>query len=142
MFLRGPIKDLTYVFIVPFVVLIIHLIATYVFHAYDLWASFDIPMHFTGGLSIGILADRCLQVFQRRDMMSAKHWLPRLLLVIAVVALAAGLWEILEFIGDNTLYNHPHFQTSVGDTVGDLALGLLGGLVTFIFSFKIEKAKE
>lgn len=131
------IKDLWKIGWAPLVILIIHIIITYASNWYYSVHGTDTVMHFMGGMSIALAANGYLRFKQGQGQVGKVSKLNHLLWVIAIVALAAVLWEIMEFSGDSLLYHHPHFQPSNFDTMKDLIMGLSGGtLVALLTNFK------
>lgn len=108
---------------------------------YEFHKWFDIPMHFLGGVAIGLLAlaiwDTCIDhiVFNKQ----VKPFLQLLVYVVGivgVVAIVGVLWEVYEFIFDTwasaaSLDFRPA-QMGLGDTMADLCLDLFGGLTAFV----------
>jgi hypothetical protein len=122
------------------VVLALHALATGLYWYQDLpW--FDIPMHFSGGVAVALLTlaiwDLCIEKVNFQKSVGA-FWRQVILavLVLGVVALVGIAWEWYEFAFDQIALvaypNLPPAQTSLSDTMADLALDLLGGLVALI----------
>lgn len=87
----------------------------------------DIPLHFLGGLLVGIWA---WLVFGRGPR--AHSFIHKWVLIFGVTALVGVSWEFFEWILDHVLsqwYVFPRNQPSVDDTLGDLFMDLLGGVV-------------
>ena len=61
-------------------------------------------------------------------------------LAIAWAASTAILWEIAEYVA--FVKNSPEAATAYGDTIGDLALGLLGGTVAAVLVSIVGPARE
>lgn len=94
-------------------------------------AWMDILFHFLGGLSIGVGFCNLLSFFESHKAISFTDSMVWRLLVVALVALAATLWEFHEYTLDFLI--HTDMQPSITDTMADMFLGLLGGLAaTFI----------
>lgn len=110
----------------PIFVLMLHVIAT-VLGWYEMFFWLDTPMHFLGGAGIGISS----YYFLHQSELETKKFHTKLfnyLLILALTALAAVAWEILEFHIDRAL--NTVMQPSVLDTMKDLAFGLLGGSIS------------
>jgi hypothetical protein len=121
----------------PFIVLIIHILAT-LFGWYEANWWFDIPLHFLGGMAISLSAYYLLEEFSNRQKFHNEFWGLRILLLVAITAMAAVAWEFMEFTFDNLAQTH--FQPSLVDTIKDLAIGLNGGgLVAILTLFKRKK---
>jgi|SRR3989344_3070127 len=87
------------------------------FHWYfSIW-WFDMPMHFLGGVFIGLLS---LAIFPRRPVLTA---------FLGVLAIGA-LWEIFEFSLDTFITYNPH---NLLDTLSDIAFDLTGGLSAALY---------
>ncbi len=122
-------------------VMVFNLIGNY-FGLYEIWEWYDMPMHFAGGLAIGAFAlaiwkEGIEEVrFKGRLAKHLKWWLVPMF-VIGFVALVATVWEFHEFILDYALNQEFSRQPSIGDTMVDFFLGLLGAVfATAIFDRK------
>lgn len=104
----------------------------------NLWL--DIPMHFAGGFGMGYLA---LAIWQttvskisfRKSLNKPWRILIYLGIILGFVALVGIAWEWYEFIFDSyasqvSLEYRPA-QMSLTDTMADLFLDLLGGVLAF-----------
>ena len=87
----------------------------------------DSYFHFAGGVSIAFGVTNILAVLEEEKTIFIKRKLVKAFFIIAIVALAAVLWETYEFFWD--LRFGTHFQPSNFDTMKDLILGTLGGTV-------------
>jgi hypothetical protein len=121
--------NLTNLYIFPVVVFAVHLFATYIVDLYHIFPGFDVPMHFFGGMSIAYSTYYALKLLQQKKLVG--HLLPIAVVVIMVscAALAAVLWEFLEFGLDYIVYHSTHFQPSIIDTMKDLFMGIGGAYV-------------
>lgn len=109
--------------IAPILVLVLHVIAT-IAGWYEAMIWFDTPMHFLGGLSIGISA----YFFLAHSKLKTSNFntsIFEILVIIAMTALAAVAWESLEYNLDRIFGTV--MQPSIRDTMKDLAFGLSGG---------------
>ncbi|HVS18673.1 MAG TPA: hypothetical protein VMT18_08750 [Planctomycetota bacterium] len=110
----------------PLAVFAAHVVASRALNAYERWPHLDVAMHFAGGAAIACFFGRAVEALARR-----REWL-RLdrrvlaLLVFALTVTAAVLWEFAEFLSDR--YAGTAAQRGLEDTLGDLLLGLVGGL--------------
>lgn len=110
-------------FWLPLLVLLIHLLITVPFGFYTLYGWLDIPMHFVGGASI---AYSFILVFKRcKDEIIIKDKLVNIIILLALVGLSAILWEFFEFFAYSTV--------ELYDTLFDMFMGLLGGLLIALF---------
>lgn len=110
----------------PMAVLFVHVFLTYV-GGYYWWAHVDKIMHLLGGMSIAAAAISGMHYAKQRQWISFINPYLTVLCIVAIVALIAVGWEFFEFILDHTL--RTRMQPSVADTMGDLACGLVGGLL-------------
>ncbi len=125
----------------PAVVFFLHIMLGGYFRFYLIFPNFDIPMHFLGGMSIGITGVLLLRLAQKEGWMNIKKKIIVLFLLLCLVAFAATIWEFLEWLGD--FYLHTRMQQGLTDTMGDMFLGLFGGLVgSLLFLSKIQIKKE
>ncbi len=70
---------------------------------------------------------------------SSGRW-ARVALMIGWAATTAVLWELAEYV--TFVPNSPEAATAYGDTVGDLALGLIGGTVAAILVSRISSSEH
>ena len=110
----------------PLGVFVVHCVASLGFDAYDRLPWFDVPMHVLGGLAIAYFIDRSLWLvlpphasFPRRRHVEA-------VLIFSLVCTGAVLWELAEFLADR--WAGTDSQIGLEDTLGDLLVGMLGGL--------------
>ena len=115
-------------------VVIVHIMAI-LLRVYNVWPSWDIPMHFAGGFVMALFGLAIHHaIAEKHHANKSPHWY-HYLFVIGFVMLVAVSWEFHEYILDNTVvlwYNWTPTQPSLPDTVLDLFLGWLGGTVAFI----------
>jgi hypothetical protein len=116
----------------PLLVLAIHLMAD-VFGWYEKIFWLDMPMHFIGGMAIAMSSFYFLKYAEVSSKQVGIKLLT-LLLILALTALAAIAWEILEF-GMDRIFSTT-LQPSVYDTMKDLAFGLIGGAVVGIVALR------
>lgn len=119
------IKSYYPIFIWPILVLIIHLLSQFL-GFYDRISWLDTPMHFLGGMAIAASAFFIFKHLENKKEFMAIPMV-KILLAIALTALAAVMWEQVEFASD-TLF-HTMMQPSNWDTMKDLTMGLLGASV-------------
>ncbi|MBI2055991.1 MAG: hypothetical protein HYT37_01295 [Candidatus Sungbacteria bacterium] len=97
----------------------------------------DIPMHFWGGLVVGMWA---WLVFGKE--VSGRSFFYTWILVLGVVALIGVGWEFFEWIADRVLsqwYAFPRNQPNIDDVLGDLVMDLLGGVAGVLLLYKKSK---
>ena len=112
----------------PAIVFTFHILMIAIFRIYTHFPAFDIPMHFLGGLSIGISAIILLNIFKTK-INAPKFFI--FVWIIGLTVLMATLWEFAEFIGD--YYFQTQMQISLADTMADMFLGLAGGTVAGVY---------
>ena len=107
---------------------VIHIIALQLF-LYWKFAWFDIPMHFIGGTVVA------LGIFTLRDLriLIPERWIAPSSVVLMVIVVAM-VWEVYElFIGV------PIGDAFIVDTLIDLSVGILGGLVGYGVGINLRK---
>ncbi len=95
-------------------------------NAYLYYPNIDIPMHFFGGMSIAYAYLGLIGDLEQKKHFTADPWL-RNLFIVSLVMFTAVAWEWYEFlvsIGFDIIT-----QPSEADTMKDLFIGTLGGLV-------------
>lgn len=112
----------------PAIVFIFHAIMIVVFNIYKVFPAFDIPMHFVGGLSIGISAIMLIKIFESK--ITAPKWF-QFVWIVGLAVIAATIWEFAEFGSD--YFFQTVMQPSLADTMLDMFLGLIGGGVAGIY---------
>jgi hypothetical protein len=124
-------KSFQHAFIAIFAVMAVHAVLLYL-HAYSVWPDIDVPMHFSGGFAMGLLALAIFSAGHAKSKGQGSHaWYIKPLFVVGFVALVAVLWEFHEFLLDVWFVQNGSWektQISLADTMGDLFFGLLGGL--------------
>ena len=110
-----------------------------VFGFYNLFPSFDVPMHFLGGFSMALLG------IYIHHAMTDKHHLKghpdwyHILFVLGFVMLIGVACEFHEYVLDNTAvlwWGWKSTQLSLSDTIGDLFMDAIGGVMGFIIAKK------
>ncbi len=99
----------------------------------------DIPLHFFGGISIAYSANHALLLAERRKLITFKNRFLKIVMIVGLVMIAAVLWEVYEFLWDQIFGTL--FQPSKADTIKDLVLGMLGGIVFCSLFVRIRKKK-
>jgi len=116
----------------PSLVFLIHAVASLGFRAYQRWPALDIPMHFLGGVVISYFYHRASINASAVGLLGPFHLVTHLVLVFALVATTTVFWEFAEFISDSVFGTHA--QVDLGDTLLDMLLGIVGGMVFLIVS--------
>ena len=134
----NDLKTILEFFIFPIFVLFAHIFLILFSNFYELFPWFDIPMHFLGGIAVGYSYFLILQYLQRKNYLRINSII-RVVFIFALVSLTAMFWEFFEyFAGHLTGFV---LQGDLDDTILDLIMGMLGGLVSAIF-FEIASIKD
>ena len=128
------------IFILPIIILLIHSISSNVFDIYNTYEWFDIPMHFFGGISIGIAYTLFLKLIENNKLIKIENKVLFFIIVVSMIGLTTVLWEFLEFSSDQ-LFN-TMMQPSLRDTMADLFLGITGGSLSSIITMKFSKQEH
>lgn len=128
------IRNLTKLLVFPFLVYLLnYLLLNFTDAAY--WSfPIDTPMHALGGFSIAYGALHALRILEKKNTVVIKSVLIKVFAILATVALAAVVWEFYEFLHD--YFFGSHYQTENVDTMKDLFMGLLGGLLFCVFAVR------
>lgn len=115
-------------------ILFIWLINTAANHLY--WYSamwwFDIPMHIMGGMFLSLLSGALF--FKKIRSLSQREVLVTILLFVLIVGLG---WELFEYIVQAFIKDAP--LASIPDSIKDMVMDLLGGLLTSLFVLRAIK---
>lgn len=110
-----------------------HVVADRGFHAYEHWNELDVPMHLFGGLAIAWFFHHAALAASARGIIGPFHRVTHAVLVFALTCMATVFWEFAEFLTD--LYLGTKAQLGVADTMGDMLLGICGGLAVLAFAW-------
>src|SRR3989338_728677 len=99
-------------------------------HIYDRFPWIDIPMHAIGGMIVGYSMFAVVSYWQEKKYVGKLHPVVHCVLLVSLVSTIAVFWEFHEFIRDTILGEHT--QLGIGDTMGDLFMGVAGGLVSAV----------
>ncbi len=110
----------------PLSVLLAHEVCAHVIDGYRRWPSVDIPLHFFGGLAIAFFVSGTISVFTERRIIQSPEPVIRFLLMFGLTCAAAMFWEFAEWTADHTIGTT--CQLGLDDTVGDMVVGVLGGM--------------
>jgi hypothetical protein len=107
---------------------------------YDTYWWWDVVIHTSSGLAIGIVGFLILYVLYKTDKIKSK---PKTIAMLAFTfALAIGaLWEITEFTIDNA-FSTSHMQGSLSDTMWDLIVDAIGAFVAAIAGYFYIKSEH
>lgn len=111
----------------PVSVFAIHVAGVWSVDIYSRFPDFDIIMHFAGGVAIAHFFGTSYHVAARSRLLGEPADVVVPPLILGLTSLAAVVWEFAEFLADRQFGTHS--QPSLEDTLLDLLMGLLGGLV-------------
>ncbi len=120
-------KQIVRWFALPFGIFLVSEALNRAIHIYDIFPWLDVPMHFAGGAGMAFSFYLVIKYWQKRGNLGQMHPLVRILFITSLVTVVAVAWEWHEFLRDTFL--HERTQLSQGDTMLDLFLGMIGGLV-------------
>ena len=120
-------------------------ILVFAFHAvssliglYGVWPPLDIPMHFLGGIAITYFFGHAYRAAAELDLLGRPSALLYVVTVFALTCSSTVFWEIAEFLSDR--YLGSHMQKGLEDTLGDMFVGILGGLAFLAAARAVTKA--
>lgn len=120
-------------FLPPILVLMLHFATT---PLYGVWSHYDVATHTLGGIAIGW----SFQTLMDALGLAIPRWF-RLFLGLGIVALAATVWEFMEFFLDlHTGYSLR--QISIANTMKDMAMGLAGSIIASLAYLYFPKNKQ
>lgn len=112
-------------------VLALHVVLSKAVGAYAVFPWLDVPMHAAGGAAIVVGGRGVLREVVAAGLASRPEpWLERVLL-LALTALAAVVWEFAEWTGDRLGWTAA--QAGLDDTMLDLLMGLVGGAIAVLW---------
>ena len=114
----------------PTAVFLFHVIAARGFDAYGYFPWLDIPMHFLGGVAIAYFFHRTSIAASELGIIGPFHPVTHAILVFSLTCAAAVFWEFAEFLADR--YFGANAQLGLEDTLGDMFLGICGGVTLLI----------
>jgi len=122
-------------FSIPLAILIVLHIVFLRIDAYSM-AHLDSLMHLTGGIVLGIFIYGVLACMIGRGWFPDPGRLVMTILIVSLVTTGAVCWEFYEWLSDAMFGTH--LQHSVTDTMKDLFLGMLGGVIYTVFVFLVR----
>lgn len=90
-------------------------------------------MHFFGGVAIAFFFSRAYRVAEETDLLGQPSAILYPIAIFALTCAAAVFWEFAEFLSDRFLGTR--MQDGLEDTLFDMFLGILGGIVLLAISF-------
>ncbi|HKH44324.1 MAG TPA: hypothetical protein VKM72_06655 [Thermoanaerobaculia bacterium] len=94
---------------------------------YRAWPPLDIPIHFLGGIAIALFFGQAYRAAEEMDLLGQPAEILYGVTVFALTCSSAVFWEFTEFLSDR--YLGSHMQGGLEDTLGDMLVGIVGGLV-------------
>jgi len=124
--LAAVIKDLPKILLPPAIVVALHACISLGFSGYDRVPVMDIPMHFLGGVVIAWSGALLLGTLEKNGAVSNIHSVVVFGFLLCFVTTAATVWEFTEFVSDRLFDTGA--QKGLEDTLGDMLVGMLGGI--------------
>ncbi len=118
----------------PITVFCIHVIAILILDVYSFFPNFDIPMHFVGGLAITFFFIESVISAKSNLILGNPSIVALIMMMFLLTCTTTIFWEFAEWIMDKLFLTHA--QVSLDDTLLDMLLGILGGIVMIIIRFK------
>lgn len=129
-----------FIFILLWFIVIVNGLALYFsWYWHLLWL--DIPMHFFGGLLVGLTALWVAYISQKIKI-SDNYRTPNKVILIAFIAtvVIGSLWEVFEFSVDTILVIAPTYD--IPDTMSDIVFDIIGALVASVIFINWELYKK
>ena len=115
----------------PALVVLLHFLVFRPLSTHALVRSLNSYEHFLGGMAFAFFFSRSLAIPEARAL-GALSPFGRLLLTLTTVCTAALAWEFIEWITDRLGWTYA--QLSLTDTLVDLGVGVLGGVVFLLLA--------
>lgn len=123
----------------PLLLFTIHMLAYFIFDIYNYFVSFDIPMHFLGGVCITYFFIQSVKCAKEYNLIGTPSPQVIILLIFLLTCTTTIFWEFAEWTMDNFL--HTSTQVSLDDTLLDMLLGILGGVSMLLIYIRYNKEK-
>lgn len=118
----------------PLALFTIHITAYFLFDIYDYFISFDIPMHFLGGVCITYFFMQSIICAKAYNLLDRPSPIVIILLLFLLTSTTTIFWEFAEWTMDKFL--HTTTQVSLDDTLLDMLLGISGGITLLVIYCK------
>lgn len=118
----------------PALVFVTHVVASRGIGAYRTLPELDTPMHLVGGVAIAFFFWHSVNLDSARLLLGSLTLCGKLSLTFSAVCTAAIVWEFAEWTTDRLGWTHA--QLGLGDTLLDMLLGIVGGLLFLMFSWR------
>lgn len=101
---------------------------------YGMFPWIDIPMHFVGGMAMSTTLVMLYKALQNINIIPHMHIAITKIFLFTTISTITIFWEFSEFTTD--LFFRTHAQVSIPDTMKDMFLGMVGGLLVIsLFRF-------
>jgi hypothetical protein len=124
----------------PITVFLIHAFLSRALDGYTRFPPLDIPMHLLGGAAIAYFFSSCFAAVPEGAVSKDIRWLAEFLCVATLTATAAVFWEFAEFASDRLFGTGA--QKGLEDTLLDMALGIVGGVLYLLIAWQLKKLGE
>ena len=114
----------------PIAVFGFHQLVARGFDAYNVFPLLDIPMHFLGGVAIGVFFWVLFTSNESLRVIGGLTQFGRIIVSIMGVFVAVSMWEFAEWTTD--FIGISEAQLSINDTMLDMFLGVCGGVLAVI----------
>jgi len=121
----------------PIAVVLVHAVLVLALDAYTRFPPLDIPMHFIGGVAIAYFFSGCFTALPDGFVAAEYRKWAEFVVVASLTATAAVIWEFAEFLADALFAAGS--QNGLDDTMLDMALGMLGGIVWLGFAATVGR---
>lgn len=128
----------------PIIVFGVHILLSKTVDMYGLFPWIDIPMHFVGGMTMTTTLIMLYKALQHINVIPQMHVAITKLFLFTAISTITIFWEFAEFSTD--VFFGTHAQVNIPDTMKDMFLGMMGGLLIIslfqffpIIKFKDEK---
>ncbi|MCA9388537.1 hypothetical protein KC644_02120 [Candidatus Berkelbacteria bacterium] len=124
----------------PLLVYIVSLLLLTGPNYYEVYPNADNVMHFLGGASIFTMAYLATYKLRLADSFLKLSSGLQFLFYLSFVALFVVGWEVYEFGSD--LWLGTRTQPSLVDTITDMVMGMLGGLLSISLFFSLRRGEK
>ncbi|MCK9595610.1 hypothetical protein M0R19_00265 [Candidatus Pacearchaeota archaeon] len=120
-------------FIIPVSFYLVHVFLDIVFDIYAKFPNFANVMHFSGGIILAFTFFPLLNYLNKEGFLKLNRFM-KFIFVISLIISVAVFWEFYEFVMD--YFFNVNWQPSLADTMGDLFLGMTGGIIAGMIFFR------
>ena len=114
-------------------------ILCYLLNLYAIYPCIDIPGHFIGGMGISYFYIQSISCALKYKLIGRPSFFIILLLLFLLTCTTTVFWELLEWGFDIIFYTH--LQINLNETMVDMLVGTIGGIVTIGIMMKVLKEK-